>query len=600
MTTRVKNEIAREIAEEFPKFTNSKGETVKTYIVTSQALNYDCSVGAEIANLVSYRRDDIVFWGEEDQRFIIKGLEREDGTNCEIQFVLPLKSAWRSKYYSTRPQRLVEDKEMQSAQRPPELWVSDCAAVGLILPAAGEREVPIFSFPGLHRLQKVMTSENQVGVGVIEFSDDGSQPRAWFISLKDLLESERQFIPIPSSATEIQKRIIEQLKVQPSTLGMLESATGVDRKTIIHALRSYTEQKFEPPIIFDDSRKIKYDFDREWMSKSLIYPELNLENLTVDIIAGMACIHAGYRTTQYRWWLEQVPQILLSHNVKTFAHCGDRIAGLKHNLHLKGEIIAGLNYTQQEVLDARLEGYVIFEVFKPRFLAELSRFKGRRLNARRLATMIDNALIDYYYNLGNHDKWLLEQGVTPLSAVIPELIRYLTEKITCFLRDLKIGFPNFPYVEPIVRRHIVFGSIHTLPSGLKMGINHPNLSRAQTASLRAQQVLRHQRNCHICEYGNFHTAKAVLEWNWKLGERVAIENASILSGTEFESGKLKTVDTAISITKVYSQNNRIVMVQPSFEGPKQNQLRDYGVEELSEILEMLDLSWKKLHDFPHG
>jgi hypothetical protein len=599
VTEQVKNDVAREIAEEFPRLTGENGESIKTYIVTAPALNYDHIVGAEIANLVSGLRNDIVFWGEEDQRFVVKGLRRENGTDVQFHVILPVKGAWRSKYYSTRPQRLIEDKEMQSAQRPPELWVADCAAVGLVLPAAGDREVPIFSFPGLHRLQRVTTSENQVGVGIIELADNGSQPKAWFVSLKDLMEAERSFIPVPEAASDVQKKIIGQLKVQPSTVGMLESATGVDRQSINDALRDYEVAGFEPPILFDDLRKVKYDFDRLWMTKKLVYPELNLSELVLDVIAGCSCIHVGYCTTQYRWWLEDVPKLLLGHGVKTLAHCGDRLAGLKHNLHLRGAIIAGLNYTQQEVLDARLEGYVIFETFKPRFRAELESFKGR-LNAARLAAMIDASLLDYRYNLGNHDKWLLEQGVTPLSTVIPELIRYLTEKITGYLRELKVGFPNFPYVEAIVRKHIAFGSVHVLPSGLRMGINHPEMARAQTASLRAQQVLRYQRSCQVCQFGNFHTAKAVLEWNWKLGERVAVENASILSGTEFEDGKLKTVDTAISFLRVCSQNGRIIMAQPFFEGPKAGQIVEYGVDELSELLPMLDLSWGALKKFPHN
>lgn len=600
-TMNLKDDVAHEIAKEFPRLIGRSGELIKTYIVTAPALNYDHRVGAEIANLVSSLRDDIVFWGEEDQRFIIKGLRREDESDMEFHVALPIKSAWRSKYYSTRPQRLIEDKEMQSSQRPPELWVADCAAVGLVFPAAGDREVPIFSFPGLHRLQRVTTSENQVGVGIIEFLDDDSQPRAWFISLKDLMEAERSFIPIPKNISVLQQKILQQLKIKPSTIGMLEDATGVGRRQIIDSLREYKDAELKPPIIFDDQRRVKYDFDREWMAKELIYPEPNLSILTEDVIAGFSCMHAGYATTQYAWWINDVPGLILRHGAKILVCCGDKIAGGKHNLHMKRQILAGLTYTQQELLAARLEGYVIFETFKSRFREELNRFNGR-LSAKCLAAIINAALIYYYYNFGNHDgDWVAELGFTPYETFTPELIRYLTRKITLYLRELRVGFPNFSHVEAIVRKHISFGQVHVLSSGLKMGINHPRMARAQTASMRAQQVLRYLRRCHIVEFGNFHTAKAVLEWNWELGERIAIENGSILSGTEFEAGKLKIVDTAISFLKVYSKDGRIVMTQPFFEGLKTEKLiEEYDVQGLSELLPLLDLSWEILRNFPHS
>lgn len=596
VSARVKNQIAHEIAEEFPFLTRGNGELMKTYIITAPAPNYDGAIGAEIAYLVSCLRDDIIFWGEEDQRFIIKGLMRPDGTETKIGFVLPTKAAWRSKYYSTRPQRLIEDKEMQSAQRPPELWVSDCAAVGLVLPAAGDREVPIFSFPGLHRLQNVTTSENQVGIGIIEFSDDGSQPKAVFVSLKDLTEIERGFILVPEGATDVQSAIIEKLKIQPSTIGMLEDAIGVEREQIIDALNDYEVANLEPRILFDDERKVKYDFCPEWMRKKLVYPEIDLSSLTEDVIAGYSCLHAGYATTQYDWWVKEVPGLILRHGVRRIVCCGDKIAGLEHNLHLRGEIIAGLNYTQQELLSARLEGLVIFEVFRHRFHEALECFEGW-LNASQLASMIDAALLYYHYFVGNHDKWLANFGVRPFATSTPEMIRYLVEKITRYVRELKIGFPNFTTrIEEIVLKHIAFGPKHVLPSGLVIGINHPEMARAQTASMRAQQVLRYQRECHICQFGNFHTAKAVLEWNWKLGERVAVENAAIVSGTEFEKGKLKTVDTAVSFLKVYSKDRRIIMAQPFFETCPVGV--EYDIREFSELLPILDLSWETLKEFP--
>src|SRR3989338_5887447 len=228
-------DIARELGDLIPVFKNSQDKTLKIYIVLSSVSAYDGVIGYEIADRLQQLRTDIIFWDETSGRFPVKG------TNNDFWVVLPEKSPWRSKYFSTAPDRLVEDKEMQSSQRLPSLWVTDCGAVSIYRPA-GELSRPRVTPPGLHKLQEVTKSENQIGVMVIGFNGNTNfEPCVITYSFKDLTSQERKHVPIPEKANKTQKAILAVVQNEPATIGMLEDALPFSRDTIEREIKAYGE-----------------------------------------------------------------------------------------------------------------------------------------------------------------------------------------------------------------------------------------------------------------------------------------------------------------------------------------------------------------------
>ncbi|MBI2462995.1 MAG: hypothetical protein HYV65_02045 [Candidatus Spechtbacteria bacterium] len=555
--------IALGLADLIPEFTNSEGKKTRIYIITSPAINYDGENGPEIAQRLSRSRPDISYWGHGDQRVRLKGILREDGKDKDFWVVLPTKAAWRSKYFSTRPDRLIEDISLQTTQDLPELWISDCACVSLIRPR-GELSRPRVSTPGLHRLQEVTTSENQVGVRVVEFYSDSDNPFVRTFSLKDYVANERTLIVNPQVASALQIAILEELKKYPQTIGMLEDALRKNRELIEQALTEYRNGGFDPLIVYDDASK-KYDIAISWLQTKLAYPVIDSKKLKVDAILAFGCLHAGYNSTQYQYFVHDLPKIILQHGITTLVGAGDYIAGLKHDLHLRGEVFVGMNYTKQEELAASLVGAVMFKVFKARFDLTRRR-KNSSADEQSVMAAVEKSLLDFRFWRGNHDKWTLDFGIDPLTTFRTRLTAYLIERIEEYLSKRNFFTKG---VGGIVRAHIIYSDEHVLHSGLKMSINHPEMARAQTTSLRAQHTLGARKGFHIAVLANFHTAEEVLQWERDLGQRVALQVGTLVSGTDFEDGKLKTVDTGVGILKVYSQDQRIIATETIFEGPRE-------------------------------
>src|SRR3989344_7595338 len=255
-------EIAQHLKEALPRLSDEHGKSVKIYIVTSPAVNYDGVLGLKIARRLSELRPDIIAWGEESARFPLKYQGRD------FWAVLPRKAAWASMYYSTRPERLIREKISQSPQDLPMLWVSDCGAVNLVRPS-GELSRPYISPPALHRLQEVTTSENQVGVRVVEFYPGSDEFLVDTYNFKDIVSNEREAIPNPEGASQAQLDIIAQLRRGPMTIGMLETATRYSRTRLKEELEAYNRSQLQPSIMYSEDSK-RYDFCAEWIQSKQI------------------------------------------------------------------------------------------------------------------------------------------------------------------------------------------------------------------------------------------------------------------------------------------------------------------------------------------
>lgn len=559
-------DIAEELAKVIPELKTNRGKLVKIFVVLAPPHNYDGPVGVDIAHRLERLRDDIVFWDEASAQFVLKG-----GLHQEFGVVLPEKSVWRSKYGSTSFDRLVEDREKQTAHRLPDLWVSGCGAVSLIRPA-GELARPRISLPGLHVLQEVTTSENQVGVRIVEFSDSDF-PLVRTVSLKDLTSREREFIPDPEGASEEQLAILAEIRKRPSTIGMLEDALPWKRRTIERHIKAYNEQEFKPAIVLDG---IKYDVSAEWLQRDLRYPLPLRREIESDTILSFGCLHAGYNRTQYQYFVERVPQLILQHGVQTLVGAGDFIAGLKHNLHLRGEVYAGTNYTDHEKMAAELVAHVIMKVFRERFDLAVSRANGT-LTEARLVKKVKKALLRFNFIEGNHDKWVMDHGMDPLHTFKTHLTQLLVQRIYEHLSEQGISFNGA--VHNIVSNKLIMAKESELPSGITLSLRHPEMGRMQTSSGRAQQTLWDAPG-QVVVLANFHVTTMVEEWNEELGQRVGLQVGTLVSGTDFEDGKNKSVDTGVAIVNIRSHKGRIFATEALFDGPSKDELTELDREDL--------------------
>jgi len=547
------NKWAAELALAIPRIRRKRGY-VKIYVVTSPAPNYDGWIGAEVARRLVRIRSDIRFWGERSARFPLK---RQNKT---LGVLAPMKSSWRSKYYSTAVDRLIEDEERQTSQELPDMWVVGCTASALQRPA-GEKKRPYISIPGLHRLQEVHTAENQIGTRVIEFfPEDRFVVRTY--TFKDLVAEERRFIPNPNTGDELQQQTVAEMKHQEKlTIGMLEDTLRVSRSKIAKAIEALNESGYEPRVLLDADSQL-YEFDSHWIQNSLAYPKINLDKLREDTILGFGCLHAGSVFSEYRFFVEKVPQLAIEHGVNVLVGAGDFIEGLQHDLDKRGEVMRGWNYTDQETLAAREVAAVMGKIFKARF-ERLLNGRKRKPSQEELWQAVDSCLIRFLYREGNHDGWLARDGVTPLATFHPALVKRLTENVEEVLHEHGL---ELIHLSQLVETKVSLGEVHELPSGLGVTILHPHMARAQTSSLRAQHTLDLATTPAVI-LANFHVAMSVEQWDGDLGQRVAVQIGALVWKTSFEHSKLKRLDVGVGYLRILSdEEGRILMSETAFFG----------------------------------
>ena len=445
---------AEKLAKAIPQLRNEKGRLIKIYVTTSPASSFDSWLGAEVARrLAKKRRHDIFFWGEEDVRFPLKGLDRE------IKVLLPTKGAWRGKYYSTPAERILEDKQKQTTRSLPDLWVVGCLASGLSRPK-GEMDRPYITVPALHILEEVKTSENQIGVRVVEFAPGNNIFLVRSHNFKDIAASERDGISDPKGASKLQRQIVAELKQRgPSSIGILEDALRVSRGKIEKAIKTLNESGYQPSVECGEASQL-YSFSQSWVEEELRYTLPPLEELREDILIAFGCLHAASIFSEYSLFVNDVPKQILEYGATVLVGAGDLIEGLEHDLDKRGEVMAGWNYTQQERLAARMISSVILKVFKVRLHKALEGFKKRKPSAEELKAAVEESLLTFLYIPGNHCAWVKRKGVTPLATFGPTLVKQLINGIAETLGELGLYLPNLGRV---VESKVIDGEVHQLP-----------------------------------------------------------------------------------------------------------------------------------------
>ena len=576
------NEAAKELACVIPKIKKPVSvwvdpkipEFLRFYISTSPIYDgpnseyFESTYGEEIARRLQTRRSDIRVENEGSARLDVKDVDEIDW------MISPVKNRLPSKFYSTGAEREIEDKSGQSEQLLPNRWIIGTQASAVHktggskdMPHVGEKDRPYITVPASCRLDATTVAENQVGIVIVESINGNNFVRYW--NFKDLIYQEKKFITgIKKGSLELHKRIVDVMKEHGAmTVGLLSDKLSVDRQIIEHEIKFLEEPKMLAretwPGLFYNQKSQRYDFHLDWLQEKLRHhlPREFVE----DSFLFFGCLHAGYTTTDYEHFVKEYPEIIINHKVRNLVGLGDFIAGLKHSLMHRGEIMGALNNTDQEIFAAELIATVRFKAFKKLFEIELSKFTEKP-SREELKSIISNPLIlaVFDYIDGNHDSWQLMDGTTPLVTFHDKLQKILTREINALIVNHDLPAIDIDSLVEQKTFHLPdFKPICELISGSTLGCRHPGMARADTTSLRAQKALD-AFGTQVVAIANFHVATTVRKWRSDLGQCVAIQAPTQVIYTPFEGSKMKKLDFGPVFLRTLSNNGRIYMDETAY------------------------------------
>lgn len=567
-----REEHARKLADDIPKI-----DGIKIYIVTSPALDKD--IGRLIAERIATLRKDIWLYGDGDEHFEIKQVGLTLGVFTPDKTAPP----FQVKYYGTPIQR-----RLLSAKKGPVKGLGDvnivaCHSSAVFHPGDSIDDVqsPFLSSPSLYSISKNRTAENQIGVCLLNFySNVAKEVEVVNYSLKDLVANEWKFIKAPNGSTRAQKAVIKTLKNhgRELTIGQLEKFAKYNRDTLIkeiNDLKKFRRSSRWPGIAEQKIGDNRYFFNVDWVQEKARYT-LPPVKKAVDRLILFSCLHAGCRHTDMRYFIEEVPRLMLENNVRCLVSAGDFVEGEFHGLHEKGEVFGSrygpVNYTYQETLAAWLVAKVITKIFDERLFAQIPSIKTSkraRVNQVDLAEAVQNALMDFPHIPGNHCRWVEYGGHDALATFEPFLELFIIEHIEKTLWKAGLNISGI-ILRQIVRDKLTkldHGEEYKLPSGLPFSIYHPSLSRTITATIRTQSALANAKTPLVLT-GNYHTAARVEEWDSVNGQRVGLEAGTLKIRSRFEDERLKIVDFGVAYLETTFARNQIVKTATRFFGEK--------------------------------
>ncbi|MFA5987516.1 MAG: hypothetical protein WC797_02600, partial [Candidatus Paceibacterota bacterium] len=229
-------EVASHYQEYLPEIPGKK-----YYIITSPA--FDGDFGLRCAVALARKRKDIRILRSGADRCPLKGIK------AVVEGLTPERNAspFRSKYFSTSVDRIMEDKERQSTIGLGDFNVVGClASMVLNLGDSTDAQAPYCSVPVLHKdADPSAEPRNQIGVAIVRFrTDNPKEASVMCVSFKDLVAFEYQLVQVPEGVTEIQRMVVEYIKMHgPSTIGtMVDDFRGrVSRLKIRRAIAGLKE-----------------------------------------------------------------------------------------------------------------------------------------------------------------------------------------------------------------------------------------------------------------------------------------------------------------------------------------------------------------------
>lgn len=546
------------LRKNIPKIPN-----VKLYVVTSPA--YDGWIGERIAQGIAEKRKDILLYRAGSDRLEIKQLNRMLGVYA------PKKGVWmRGDYFDTPVLRVLKDEIKRSTRGIGDINVVGCHASAVFNPGdSTDVQLPYASLPALYKIAETRTAENQVGFRILKAKSDNLKEAVMVTyNLKDLVSSEWALVQTPPDSSEVQKVLVDILKERgPLTVGQFSDFTGYKRMQVKEALDALLRRRVSKswPGLYTDKVSKRFYFLPGWFQEKLEYPETKCDK--EDSIMAFGCLHAGCKHTDMKFFRDVLPELMLQHNVRTLCGAGDFIEGLKHDLMVKGELLGGtkypLNYNRQEQLSAYLVSCVLMKVFRARVNPILTSMNPEHQDLMKLEEAVLSALPEFLYIPGNHCEWTAPLGFDSLSVFGPQLRSLVAEEVGATLSRAKFYLPN---LQKVINTKIVRldqCQSYKLESGLTISELHPYMSRTKTPSIRAQEALQ-KSPTNVVIVANFHTAEAVEQWEFKMGQRVCLVAGTIKRRSGFEDTKMKTVDFGIVFANIRSNGKRISRTETAF------------------------------------
>jgi len=548
--------MARELADTLPVFTNASGDVVRLYIYTSDP--YDGDVGAEVARRLTdpdLGRDDIRAYN--DPRMSIK-----HGRFIEV--LVPHKGVFmRGNYDSTHVQRVMMDRKRARTCELPDLIVVGCIGVTITKPQ-GEYPVPFISLPVLHRLPKGGgLAEHEIGVRVVTMQPGVVDPIVSNYSYGDRVHTETRGLRLPTGLSVDERRVARAFLRNGGhmTPGLVADETGLSRDTVSAALSRLTVQpgsrgiwpglKFSP-------EAAQWGLDDWWLRGNLEYPRVPAT--ATDSVVVVGCPHMGSIYTDVNYMLRDVPRAVIEQDAHRLVYAGDEAEGINHDLMTIGEVAAGLNVTQQEMLFGKALAKIVMKVFGVRFAEATS---GIEVTPESIRRILDHALLNVEMIPGNHDAWSSRSGHTPLVTIKHEAVEQIFLQVNAALAEMGVWIPD---LYDLVRAKInePEDGVFMLPSGLMVQIMHPWMGRTKTVSIRLEEALEYARQCHVVLVANFHVGIHLETWDPVLGPRVGLQVGTIKRKTGFEANHMKIVDHGFGALVIQSAKRRIIKTRSTF------------------------------------
>lgn len=559
----VKTEAMQALRAILPRFKKPDGTFARWYCMTSNPFDGIC--GELIVRMLQEARSEDIRQYETGGESI--EIPQPGKESLYHGVVLPKKSRLGPKYMSAKIEPDIEDIEDQTSRIYPHIWVHGTSALAIMKPA-GERMISYISLPALHKLEAKdkKTAENQIGCTIVEEMPNGDR-LVHFWSFRDLIAREREFVTgIKEGASELHKHIVDVIRKEGARHpGRIADKLGIDRATLDREIKFLVEPKRSlrltwPGLHYNEASQ-RYDFHKDWFQEMLRYAlPKDKDEWREDSFLFFGCMHAGYTTTDYEFLVQKFPEYILKYDIRVLCGVGDFIAGLQHGLLHKGEVLH-LNNTDQEKFAGEIIATVIYKVFTERFTSGLGKLSGQTPTPLEILACVDESLLLFLIKKGNHDRWQEYDGNTALEKFYDTLISLLTRHLTTFLMEK--GFGVFD-IEPIVRKKTVLlpehDPVYTLPSGIRVGLTHPHMARADTTSLRAEKALKkfsQKHGCQVVGSANYHVAAIAHKWWLNVGQCVSVQTATEVILTDFEFNKLKDLDFGPIYLRALSHKGRL-------------------------------------------
>jgi hypothetical protein len=561
-------QVALELSKAIPKIqlkqpVKDGKKHVPLFIMTSPA--FDLEIGERVARELIKVRDDIVLLHPGSTRLSINEAGKD------LWALTPVKGVWmRGDYFSTPAERVIKDKINSSSQHSPDRYIVGCFGSSLHK-EKGEHPYAYDTVPVLHRLEGVRVNENQIGVRILVYLKHLNRPLIQTHSFKRMVANELEYITPPKGFTRTQERIVQSIikkgygynEQLAREMGISYSAVERQMKILVKRRASQGKERRWPGLR-KDTGSGRYYFNLDWLRFKLKCP-LPDHYEHEDRIVVYGCLHAGSVETDYEFFVNDVPKVMLDRNVNILVGAGDLIEGMAHNLDRKREILPGCNNNMiMEEMSAKYNSTVLLKVFETRVRTWLLNHTSKPDN-NDLLSAIRRMLPQFYYIPGNHDLWQAQDGALPLKHFHQELVWNLTEGV----REIfsRLGHPVHDCT-PIVEHKVALAPIFTLPSGLRVKVQHPHMSRAKTTSIRPQEMMSFAKreDCKVSLGANFHVSMNMEEYDMDMGQCISHEIGTIKHGSNFERNKLKTVDQGVGYLRILSSGGEILVSESAFFG----------------------------------